>query len=683
MKKNLLYSAILFSSAVFGQVPEITWQDCYGTGDDDIAWTICNTASGYLLGLEIHDGDGLPNYHGSYEILVVAIDTAGAITWQKCFGGQARDIPNKIIDAGNDEYFIYGKTKSVDGDVQSGNYGTYDLWVVKINQLGDILWEKNFGSIWYDSPKDIVPIGDGGFVLLSEIQGGGGDVSVFYGDVDIWLCKCDAGGQIEWEKTFGNEGKDKCQGLTINAQGNILLAGSVEEPGGNIDCGLKGESDIWVAEIDLEGNLLWQRCFGGSHDDFGYGIMELNDGHIILGSTRSNDGDVSGNHGSYLYGDDIWATRVDIDGNLIWQRCLGGSNLETPSFLAQTDDGGFLVFGDAVSDDGDVTGNHYIGESTSDIWVVKLTPEGSVEWQRCYGGASNENLKPHGTIKNENGNYVIAATSYIGSSGDISCFLDGKGAWVFNIVKCPGYAPGIPEIPLGPDTVYSPKDLENVYTIMPPANSWTFDWKLEPGNAGVVTESGLHATILWNAAFSGSTAVYARSANYCGESQWSQPLLVQVYDYLGIGGSKDIKLQMKVYPNPARAFVVFELPIEAISDNPKNKPVVISTPGAGHGAGRSLPAGKAGNPLTDLGPAGKPQGKGDGLNSKGIPPYGRNDNGGGITVVVVDVFGQQVAELQGNGTRTVWNTNDMEAGVYFYKAEINGKVISGKVVIQK
>jgi hypothetical protein len=120
--------------------------------------------------------------------------------------------------------------------------------------------------------------------------------------------------------------------------------------------------------LNSSGVLQWQKCLGGSSTDKALSIAQTADGgFIVAGSSSSNDGDVSGNHGGW----DYWVVKLNSSGDIVWQKCLGGSNYDWATSIAQTSDGGFIVAGVSHSNDGDVSGNH--GER--DYWIVKLSPE--------------------------------------------------------------------------------------------------------------------------------------------------------------------------------------------------------------------------------------------------------------------------------------------------------------------
>jgi hypothetical protein len=435
MKKIISAVLMFFAFNASAQVPEIIWQQCYGTADFDYASGIAPTENGYMLAVEVQSGEGLTNYHGSYDIWIVNIDSNGTLLWEKCVGGSGYDSPQKIISIGNNEFYVFGMTGSTDGDVQSYNQGNGDLWVVKINGEGDLLWEKCYGSWGTDEPRDMILTADGGFAMLARISTSGGDISN-YGSYDNWIVKCDSLGNIEWEITLGNNGLDNGISMMINSAGNIMMLGAAQWHGGLVECYPDGAwADVWIVELDLQGNILSQHCYGGSHYDLGNNLIELEDGYIFNAYTHSNDGDVSGLHGPIGLADDIWVVRLNEQMEIVWQKCLGGYDYDTPSYITQTSDDGFIVIGYTVSNDGDVSGNHSHSGTNADIWVVKLNESGDIEWQRCYGGVSSQRLEnPYTILKKSDYNYVIAASTEGSPTYDVQCgTFESNNAWIFEI----------------------------------------------------------------------------------------------------------------------------------------------------------------------------------------------------------------------------------------------------------
>jgi len=615
MKTKVLILLLLITFTTYGQLPEIIWQRCINTNEYDQHPSICEADNGYLITKEVFNATGVPNYHGFYDILVTKTDTSGIIIWEKCFGGSATDSPVKIINTGIGEYIVFGKTISTDGDIQSGNHGGSDFWVFKINSSGDLLWEKTYGSTGNDIPADIISLPEGEFVFAGNIEANGGDVSTYIGGKDIWVCRCNGEGAVLNEFTLGSLGDETAGGLLFDNDGYIMLTG-LQKPYEKNSTYVY--SDVYTAKVDIQGNVIWQKTYGGSKDDSGVGILETNEGYLQYSTTYSSDGDVTGHHGQW--GSDIWLCMVDKSGNLLSQKCLGGIYDDIPVFITKNYNG-YTIIGYTFSNDGDVTGNHGIPEGVySDIWIVKLTEESDILWQQCIGGSKSEVMHPPFTVlhKSED-NFTICCESNSGISGDINCTGSNNSIWLIEVEPCPGYFPQIPTQPSGPDTVYSANHPESTYFIDPPANAWTFNWKMEPDSAGELTGYGLYSKVLWASDFTGMVSISAQSANYCGVSNWSEPRIITVYNTIGVPEQSKHKIKLNVYPNPASDYMVFEI----------SKTDIIGT------------------------------------------------------ISLMNIFGEEIAKKEILAGKAVFDLRRIENGICFYKTEIEGEVLSGKVIIQK
>lgn len=442
MKKYLIAicALLLIVSFSYSQIPDIVWQQCYGSPDTDYYQCILETDSGYLVGMGLSEFEpGISNYHGSHEIWLFKTDTAFNMEWERCYGGSAAETPIKLIKTNEGNYYIVGGTNSTDGDVQSFNNGSSDYWIVKINGSGEIIWEKCFGTSVAEGPRDALLTPDGGLLVMGRIHASGGDVSVYYGDNDVWLFKVDSLGILEWEKTLGNQYLDNGVTMIYNSLGNLLLIGAAAGHGGIVECYPdENWGDVWLLELDVQGNILNQYCYGGSDYDLGYLIIELYEGYAFIGTTDSNDGDVSGLHGPPggppSGWNDIWLVKLDEQMEIVWQKCLGGSNGDSPNYFTQTEDGGFIIMGITYSNNGDVSGNHSQPLNT-DIWTVKLDNMGNIEWQRCFGSLGQEKIGIHSVVKRSDYNYVIAAETNF-TSDDVQCTIHASmdyDTWLFEI----------------------------------------------------------------------------------------------------------------------------------------------------------------------------------------------------------------------------------------------------------
>jgi hypothetical protein len=563
MKKAIFIILLIITSYYsYPQIETITWQKCMGTDNGfNFVNAVEKTSNGYLFGIDLHEnGPGVSNYHGSTEAWIVNTDSTGNIFWERCYGGSEGDGPHKIIQINEQFYYLLNSSWSMDGDVQNGHGGNF--WVVKIDDDGEIVWECSYGgSVHGEEVRDAILLPDNGLLMMGLISSTGGDVTTHYGDMDVWICRIDSTGSILWEKTFGNQGKDNGIKIKITSRNTVLMVGCHERSGGMIDCPDPGNygANVWIVEMDLSGNILNQWCYGGTYWDQGFDIIEVKGGYIFAAYTNSDDGDIEGFHGigSQNGPSDIWVVKIDSNGSILQQTCLGGTDYEVPNYLTQTQDDGVIIIGDAESLDGDVTGNHSL-YGNPDIWVVKLDSTGILEWEHCFGGERMERFwLINSVLKKSDYNFVIGGiANYL--DGDVGCDLFPNDlqdmAWLFEIKDCNYYAPQTPTSISGHDTLCSIADPFSSYSTLPAQWAVGYEWKFEPENAGTINYSDTTAQITWNPQFEGTVNIFARSSNDCGYSAWSEPFVTQVYTCMEIGeqggGEAGRQGSVVAWPNP-------------------------------------------------------------------------------------------------------------------------------------
>jgi len=345
------------------------------------------------------------------------------IQWQKSLGGSSTDQAQSIVISREGGYAVAGWSQSSDGDV-SGNHGSGDFWVVRLDASGNILWQKSLGGSGMDVAQSVQQTSDNGYIVAGATWSNDGDVSGNHGNGDYWVVKLDSGGNLQWQKTFGGSGIDNAFSVNITHDGNYIVAGWTQSNGGDVT-GYHGGADFWIVKLDPVGNILWERSLGGSEAEHAWASFETIDGgFIIAGDSKSNDGDVTGNHGN----EDYWVVKLDPDGNPQWQKSLGGSNQDAARAIHQTDDGGYVVTGWSNSNDGDVTGNH----GDEDYWVVKLDPSGNIEWQKSLGGLSQERAKCIQYIPTAQGVFVLAGFTR-SPDGDVTGNHGNEDYWVVEL----------------------------------------------------------------------------------------------------------------------------------------------------------------------------------------------------------------------------------------------------------
>ena len=234
---------------------------------------------------------------------------------------------------------------------------------------------RSYGGSGNDWARAIQQTTDGGYIVAAHTESSDGDVTLNRGLSDYWVIKLNAQGGIVWQKTYGGSGYDTAASIEQTPDGGYIVAGSSSSGGwasssdGDVS-GKRGITNYWIVKLDAEGKLLWQRPLGGSMMDQANSVQQTTDGgYIVAGDSISKDGDVSGNRGNA----DYWIVKLNVRGKIVWQKTLGGSGSDIATSIQQTTDGGYIIAGHSDSKDGDVSGNH----GGYDYWIVKLVgPEG-------------------------------------------------------------------------------------------------------------------------------------------------------------------------------------------------------------------------------------------------------------------------------------------------------------------
>ena len=398
----------------------IIWQRALGGSNVDEARSIQQTSDGgYIVaGYTLSNDEYVVGNHGSYDAWVVKLDSSGNIIWKKILGGSGADMAYSVQQVNDGGYILAGYTDSNDGDV-SGNHGGYDAWIIKLDESGNVVWQRTLGGSNSDGAYSIQQTFDGGYIVAGYTSSNDGDVSGTRKGEDFWIVKLSKNGNIVWQNAIEKFGDDEAQSVQQTNDGGYIVVGYTVSSGEDLH---KGGKVYWVIKLDSSGNTLWKKEFGGTNDDIAQSVQQTNDGgYIVAGYTWSNIGDVSGNHGGW----DYWVIKLDENGNLAWQVPLGGSDYDYAYSVQQTSDGGYIVAGQARSSDKDVSRNH----GGYDAWVVKLDKNGNIVWEKAFGGTNYDGA--FSVQQASDGNYVMAG--YTSSNdGDVP---ESHGNYDFWIVK--------------------------------------------------------------------------------------------------------------------------------------------------------------------------------------------------------------------------------------------------------
>lgn len=424
MKTTILTILAFFSLiASYAQAPALQWQKSLGGSSSDESWSVVPTADGGYISAgytNSNDGDVTVNY-GSNDVWVVKLSAAGLVQWQRSFGGSGEEEARQILQTFDGGYIIAGMSDSHDGDV-TGAHGNTDMWIVKLSATGSMEWQKTYGGSNNEEAWAIVQTTDSGYVFTGVSNSTDGDVTGNHGDQDMWLVRINATGTLLWQKSLGGTGSDFGHDLIRDNDGGYVVVGQTNSNDGDVS-GNHGFTDYWVVKVTATGSLVWQRTLGGTYYDEPHSVMKTADnGYIVSGISWSTDGDVTGNHGER----DYWVVKLSASGGLLWQRSFGGSGTDVAYCMNKTQDGGFVISGCSMSADGDVTLNH----GSQDIWVVKFNSSGTLEWQKSFGGTSFEYA--YSIAETTDGGYILSGATN-SNDGDVSGNHGGVDVWVIKL----------------------------------------------------------------------------------------------------------------------------------------------------------------------------------------------------------------------------------------------------------
>jgi hypothetical protein len=310
----------------------------------------------------------------------------GEITTIKNYGGSKKDVANAVVKTQDGGAAVLGYTQSINGDISDKTVEDFDFWILKLDAENNIQWSKTFGGSEDDRGNDILQTKDGGFAILGYSTSSNLDVPGNAGSQDFWMIKLDANGTISWSKTFGYLGADFGTTLLQTADNSYLITGVLDVTasggqGNSRNSQRHAGGDIWAIKLSENGDLQWSKYFGGSFTDAPFGIVETEDHNfIIAGSSDSADVDISNNNGSY----DFWVLKITSNGSLLWERSFGGSEIDEARAITATNDGNFIIVGDTRSADKDVSNNH----GAADVWIIKMNTDGNLIWEKTIGGSS-------------------------------------------------------------------------------------------------------------------------------------------------------------------------------------------------------------------------------------------------------------------------------------------------------
>jgi len=270
MKSIFFILLFIITFNIQAQPPSKFYTRIGGNGYDvgyDVKQTLDN---GYII-----SGSTSSMGVGNTDMYLLKLDSMGQIKFQSTFGNANNDIGKSVIQLIDSSYVIVGYTNSI-------GFGGYDIFLVKADKYGALVWQKTIGGTDWDFANSLQQTSDGGFIIA------GSTYSYGHGNADGYVVKTDANGNITWSKTFGGRHDDEFKSVIQTVDGGYALTGYTKSITDSVN------GDAWVFKLLANGDSAWSKNYGGVKEDFGNAISQLQNADIIIaGGTRSSS--TSGN----------------------------------------------------------------------------------------------------------------------------------------------------------------------------------------------------------------------------------------------------------------------------------------------------------------------------------------------------------------------------------------------------
>ncbi|MBL0256556.1 MAG: T9SS type A sorting domain-containing protein [Bacteroidetes bacterium] len=296
---------------------DLIWRKSFGDTMSDVGRAIWQTIDGgYIVAGKTYSFGAAVLGAGFADVFLMKLDAQGDIDWCSMMGGANFDGAESIQQTRDGGYIVGCNTLSFGA-------GVYEIMLIKLDQLGHIVWTRTLGDTGHDFLSAVRQTDDGGYIIS-------GSTSSFTPPLeDVALIKTDSLGYPVWVKTYGGSDYEKAYGLDITMDGGYIMSGWTVSFGG-------AYAEMYVIKTDASGDTLWTKIYGGGSGDYAYNIRQTPDsGYAIEGSTESFGAHTSG-----------CLLRIDKTGVPMWARAYGGTSFHDHIYgFDPTSDGGFVMVG--------------------------------------------------------------------------------------------------------------------------------------------------------------------------------------------------------------------------------------------------------------------------------------------------------------------------------------------------
>jgi len=351
----------------------MAWEEAYGGWWVDQARGACTTSDGGFILAGYNSSDG-----PSQDLYLVKTDGSGNLVWEETYGGASTEYGYSVVQTSDGGYAATGYT-------QSFGAGGKDVYLVRTDADGALLWDEAYGSSSDDEGRCLIQTSDGGFTVAGARQASGGGWNAC-------LMKISADGVLQWERVYGGSEIEYANSVVQTSDGGYALLGRTYSFGA-------GSEDFYLVRTDSIGMMMWYETFGGPDAEEGNSLEQTMDGGFILGGSTSSFG-----AGGY----DMYLVKTDPDGNEEWSTTFGTPGSDGCNDVLQTWDGGYALTG------------YRIWGGTNAV-LIRTDDSGDTVWTSVYGGSGSENA--FSIMQMPDGGYAVAGITNSMGAGDYDCWL--------------------------------------------------------------------------------------------------------------------------------------------------------------------------------------------------------------------------------------------------------------------
>ncbi len=339
---------------------QITFQRGIGGTGGDSGYSVQQTTDGGYIVTGVINSFGA----GYSNVYLMKTDSTGDTLWTRTYGGTLADDGYSVLQTVDEGYIITGRTLSF-------GTGGYDVYLIRTDTSGNLLWSKAIGGTNQDEGHSVQQTSDSAYIITGFTYSGNSN--------HVFLIRTDTIGQVLWKKSFGGTGSDEGTSVRQTSDSGYVITGNTSSFGA-------GQTDVYLFKTDTTGNTIWAKSYGGTDYDYGNCVLQTADGGYII----------SGNTFSFGSGQsDVYIIRADSSGNLIWSKAYGGTGFEGGNTIQQTSDGGYIVAGYTSS----------FGSGDDDIYLIKIDANGDSLWTKTFGGVSID--RGNSIQQTADGGYII------------------------------------------------------------------------------------------------------------------------------------------------------------------------------------------------------------------------------------------------------------------------------------